>query len=169
MAFHQPLVPVLPVARELFSKTKLIVSKNAAQADPRPPFNKKLTLRGKKTATDTTIREKQSRRSSSSSGPGAPTPSNILTGMVLTDEPEALVQDYDNPVHDDSKKNRHHRRPRLLSVFNRGKSGTPSLRLPLPSVSSLLQGTEFPVDRSPEQAEHRSSEDSLGHKSLDLA
>ncbi|KAF8845847.1 hypothetical protein BDN67DRAFT_961498 [Paxillus ammoniavirescens] len=151
MAFHQPLVPVLPVARELFSKTKLIASKNAAQADPRPPLNKKFTLRGKKTATDTTIREKQPRRSSSSSSPSVPTPSNNLTGMALTDEPEALVQDYDDPVHDDSKKNRHHRRPRLLSVFNRGKGETRSLRLSLPS------------------AEHRSSEDSLGHNSLDLA
>ncbi|KIL00625.1 hypothetical protein PAXRUDRAFT_821523 [Paxillus rubicundulus Ve08.2h10] len=151
MAFHQPLVPVLPVARELFSKTKLIASKNAAQADPRPPLNKKFTLRGKKTATDTTIREKRPRRLSSSSGPSVPTPSNNLTGIVLTDEPEASMQDHDNPEHDDSRKNCHHRRPRLLSVFNRGKSETRSLRLPLPS------------------AEHRSSEDSLGHNSLDLA
>ncbi|PBK72706.1 hypothetical protein ARMSODRAFT_953107 [Armillaria solidipes] len=30
MAFHQPLVPVLPVAREIFSKTKWIATKNAA-------------------------------------------------------------------------------------------------------------------------------------------
>lgn len=30
MALHQPLVPVLPVARELFSKTKWITAKGRA-------------------------------------------------------------------------------------------------------------------------------------------
>ncbi|KAJ6628726.1 golgi-body localization protein domain-containing protein [Mycena sp. CBHHK59/15] len=39
MAFHQPLVPVLPVARELISKTKWIANKGTGQTDmqPAPP------------------------------------------------------------------------------------------------------------------------------------
>jgi len=145
MAFHQPLVPVLPVARELFSKTKLIASKSAIQVDPRPPSHKRFILRGKKTATDATIREKPSRRSSSSGGScSILTPSNHLTGTMtgtmLTDEPEAVEQD------DDSSKTRKYSRPRFLSVFNRNKSELRSL--PLPS------------------AERRASEDSMGDTNL---
>ena len=33
MAFHQPLLPVLPVAKELLSKTKWTTSKNASVHD----------------------------------------------------------------------------------------------------------------------------------------
>ncbi|KAF9226562.1 hypothetical protein BS17DRAFT_728145 [Gyrodon lividus] len=151
MAFHQPLVPVLPVARELFSKTKLIASKSAIQVDPRPS-HKKFTLRGKRTTTDATIREKRPRRSSSSSGaPNVHIPSNNLTGIVFTDEPGPLAMDPGGPERDDSRKGRQHGRPRLLSVFNRGKGETRSPRLPFPG------------------AEHPSSEDSLRHASLDLA
>ncbi|KAG8218593.1 hypothetical protein J3R82DRAFT_4234 [Butyriboletus roseoflavus] len=67
MAFHQPLVPVLPVARELFSKTKLIPSKNTSQNESRSS-SKKFILRGKKNVGEATTRDHASRRSSSSGG-----------------------------------------------------------------------------------------------------
>ncbi|KAF9247308.1 golgi-body localization protein domain-containing protein [Melanogaster broomeanus] len=83
MAFHQPLVPVLPVARELFSKTKLIASKSAVQVDPPSSSHKRFILRGKKRATDATIQEKPQRRSSSSGGSSSVlTPSNSLAGTM---------------------------------------------------------------------------------------
>ncbi|KIJ70055.1 hypothetical protein HYDPIDRAFT_121417 [Hydnomerulius pinastri MD-312] len=125
MAFHQPLVPVLPVARELFSKTKLIASKNAPQMDSRPTGNKKLTLRGKRTITDATIRETRPRRSSSSGGAsGGLSPNKSLTGTILSDEPESVEQEPDS-----TERARHQGRKRLLSVFTRGKGAARSLPL----------------------------------------
>lgn len=37
VAFHQPLIPVLPVARELFSKTKLIAASKSQSRPSTPP------------------------------------------------------------------------------------------------------------------------------------
>ncbi|KAF8138424.1 golgi-body localization protein domain-containing protein [Boletus edulis] len=137
MAFHQPLVPVFPVARELFSKTKFIPSKNASQNDSRPS-SKKLTLRGKKNVADSTIRDSSPRRSSSSGGaPSAFALGNSLTGTTLVNEPEATGV---GPL--DLGGKRQHSRPRLLSVFVRGKNAT---------RSALLSS----------QAEHSSSGDFL--------
>lgn len=44
---HQPLVPVLPVARELLSKTKWIASRGAAQIDAQTPSKAPKLLRAK--------------------------------------------------------------------------------------------------------------------------
>ncbi|EEB92855.1 hypothetical protein MPER_08573, partial [Moniliophthora perniciosa FA553] len=50
MALHQPLVPVLPVARELISKTKWIASKGghslAEHSTPKPPRLKSISIPG---------------------------------------------------------------------------------------------------------------------------
>ncbi|KAF8556963.1 hypothetical protein OG21DRAFT_1435884 [Imleria badia] len=127
MAFHQPLVPVLPVARELFSKTKLIPSKNASQNDPRPS-SKKFILRGKKNVANATIRDDAPRRSSSSGGaPSAPDLGNSLTG-TLVNEPEATG--LDQPEQEYPGRKRPQARPRLLSMFARGKHETHSASLP---------------------------------------
>jgi len=126
MAFHQPLVPVLPVARELFSKTKFIPSKSTSQNDPRPS-SRKFILRGKK--TDATIRGLALRRSSSNEGihGDALTLDNNLTGVVLVDEPESAELD---SLEESLGMKRQQRRPRLLSMFGRGKHEGRSVSLP---------------------------------------
>ena len=130
MAFHQPLVPVLPVARELFSKTKLIPSRNAPQNDSRAP-SKKFALRGKKNIDNATIRAS---RGSSSNGGAPSTLALSLTGAALVDEPEATGLDL--LEHEDPGRKRQQSRPRLLSVFVRGKNEIRSTSLP--SVSSFF-------------------------------
>jgi len=134
MAFHQPLVPVLPVARELFSKTKLFPSRNASQNDPRPS-SKKFVLRGKKNVANATIRDHAPRRSSSSSGtPRTLAPGNSLTGTTFVDEPEATG--LDPPEQEDLVRKRQQVRPRLLGVFAHGKNEARSESLP--SVSPFF-------------------------------
>ncbi|KAG6336850.1 hypothetical protein ID866_2246 [Astraeus odoratus] len=121
MAFQQPLVPVLPVARELFSKTKLIASKSATQLDPRPSSNR-ITRRGRSTATDDTVREKRPRRSSSSSNVQSAEPAltGSVIGLPVTEEPETI--DEENIVNERDPGNSYPRgRTRLLSVFSRNK------------------------------------------------
>ncbi|KAH0839883.1 hypothetical protein J3R83DRAFT_834 [Lanmaoa asiatica] len=131
MAFHQPLVPVLPVARELFSKTKLIPSKNASQNDSRPS-SKKFIPRGKKNIVDATIRDHVPRRSSSSGGAPSTLTLGNLTGTTLVNEPEAAGQD---PPEQDLGRKRQQSRPRLLSVFARGKNEPCSESLPSDSLA----------------------------------
>lgn len=144
MAFHQPLVPVLPVARELFSKTKLIASKNTSQNDPRSS-SKKFIIRGKKNVTDATIRENHTlRRSSSNEGSHGDTltADNDLTEMVLVGEPESA--ELDLIEQEDLGTKRQQRRPRLLSVFGLlGKHEARSVSLPSVSffLSTLLSQT----------------------------
>ncbi|EIW82107.1 hypothetical protein CONPUDRAFT_81652 [Coniophora puteana RWD-64-598 SS2] len=75
MAFHQPLVPVLPVARELFSKTKLIASRGASQLDPTGSMK---AMREKETME----RGRQLKPVESSRG--------SITGVALADEPSGI-------------------------------------------------------------------------------
>lgn len=134
MAFHQPLVPVLPVARELFSKTKLIPSKSASQNDTRPS-SKKFILRGKKNVANAAIRDHAPRRSSSSGGPSALAFDNSLIGTTLVDEPE--VARLEPPEQECPTGKRQQGRPRLLSVFARGKHEAHSAALPNVSLFFL--------------------------------
>lgn len=135
MAFHQPLVPVLPVARELFSKTKLFPSRNALQNDSRPS-SKKFVLRGKKNVADATIRDHAPRRSSSSgSTPRTLPPGNSLTGTTFVDEPEATGPN--PPEQEDPVRKRQQVRPRLLSMFVHGKNVASGESLPSVSSSFL--------------------------------
>ncbi|KAG1752693.1 golgi-body localization protein domain-containing protein [Suillus paluster] len=113
IALHQPLVPVFPVARELFSKTKLTASKNVSQLDPRPP-RKILKLKPKRTDTNSAAPPTRPRRSSSS----GTNPSRFI-GMSLTDEPTVMDELTLSPTVPDI--NRPSSRARLLSVFNRGR------------------------------------------------
>jgi hypothetical protein len=91
MALHQPLVPVLPVARELFSKTKLLASKGTKaiqsshfsdqEAAPSVPnlgalilqpstqTSLPVTMEAQPTANETDLAEARRRKKSLFSGP----------------------------------------------------------------------------------------------------
>ncbi|KAG2152335.1 golgi-body localization protein domain-containing protein [Suillus cothurnatus] len=112
IALHQPLIPVFPVARELFSKTKLTASKSVSQLDPRPP-RKILKLKSKRTDINSTAAPARPRTSSSC----GINPSRFI-GMSLTDEPTDMDELTPAPVPDI---NRSSSRARLLSVFNRSR------------------------------------------------
>ncbi|KAG1892357.1 golgi-body localization protein domain-containing protein, partial [Suillus subluteus] len=113
IALHQPLVPVFPVARELFSKTKLTASKSVSQLDPRPP-RKILKLKPKRTDTNSTAAPA---RPGTSSSCGA-NPSRFV-GMSLTDEPTDMDESTPAPTVPDIS--RPSSRARLLSVFSRSR------------------------------------------------
>lgn len=122
MAFQQPLIPVLPVARELFSKTKLIASKGATRADSRLSPSINTANRSKYTAKDDTVRGKRPRRSSSSTRPGGSEASTIsMTGLPLSEEGEVTTEQTSVGITRDTSSNNSRGRTRLLSVFSRGK------------------------------------------------
>ncbi|KAH7887657.1 golgi-body localization protein domain-containing protein [Phlebopus sp. FC_14] len=139
MAFHQPLVPVLPVARELFSKTKLVAFKGATQLDPRPSIKKPSIRRGR-TATEDTVRGRPRKLSPSSGALSERHAANSMTGTALFDEPEVLEKE---PSTSDAGGNRHPTRTRLLSIFNRDKPRPSAQSLPpLPSNMEYLPSTD---------------------------
>jgi hypothetical protein len=124
MAFHQPLVPVLPVARELFSKTKWIASKGTEELEYHKPPSKSPHLKASK---DIDIDEDD--RHSNPSGEMSVTrnmqPAHawkktshrrvdssvaLITPTSLTNEPEPL---------DGIEISRPSSRNRVLSVFTR--------------------------------------------------
>lgn len=113
IALHQPLVPVFPVARELFSKTKLTASKSVSQLDPRAP-RKIMKLKPKRTDTNSTAAPARPRTSSSC----GTNPSRFI-GMSLTDEPTDMDESTPAPPVPDI--NRPSSRARLLSVFSRSR------------------------------------------------
>ncbi|KAH7921808.1 hypothetical protein BV22DRAFT_1114199 [Leucogyrophana mollusca] len=134
MAFHQPLVPVLPVARELISKTKWIASKSASQLEPRVTSTKALRLKGRKEGHRTLTQSQRSRTASPHrqtlptlprGDADAESSELSVMGMTLTDEPEPLDQPEvggSRRTSGDSVNPRS--RSRLLSVFGRGRKGT---------------------------------------------
>src|ERR1700761_2092712 len=93
MAFHQPLVPVLPVARELISKTKWIANKNNGQdiyASPSPqkmPRAKALTHTDNDGAESERSQSPHPRWRKSRKKTDSPTPA-ILPEATFTSEPE---------------------------------------------------------------------------------
>jgi hypothetical protein len=122
MAFHQPLVPVLPVARELLSKTRWTSSKSTAQ----PHDNPLRLLHPRIFATDDDHRlnsihveplkkpetpAKTSRRNPSKNSKDT---SLVLTSLPLTAEPEAMIEP-DNPGSPD----RGAGRKRVKSLFSK--------------------------------------------------
>jgi hypothetical protein len=123
MAFHQPLVPVLPVARELLSKTRWTSSKSTNQ----PHDNPLRLLHPRLLATDDDHRlnsmihvqplkkpetpAKTSRRNPSKNSKDTPL---VLTSLPLTAEPEAMIEP-DNP----SSPDRGTGRKRVKSLFSK--------------------------------------------------
>ncbi|KAI6047410.1 golgi-body localization protein domain-containing protein [Pisolithus marmoratus] len=131
MALQQPLIPVLPVARELFSKTKLIASKGTTRLDSRSSPTVKPVHGSKSTARGDTIRDKRPRGSSSGApGEGSET-STISIGLQVSEEGEAITT---TAIPRGRGSNNSRGRTRLLSVFSRSKSAVGSSSLS-PSVS----------------------------------
>ncbi|EGO01866.1 hypothetical protein SERLA73DRAFT_71025 [Serpula lacrymans var. lacrymans S7.3] len=122
VALHQPLVPVLPVARELISKTKWIASKNASQLDPSTPYAK--LARGKAKTDLTPYRlSTSSQKAPPRQGEKEDIASSSITAIPFTDEPEP-IDDWDTsaPSRSSGESSRPHSRARMLSFFTGGSS-----------------------------------------------
>lgn len=133
MAFHQPLLPVLPVARELISKTKWIASsssKGPSQIDSKgpPPQLPRAKLLSEDDDTKLELVQDRTQRARSKSphrgwrrGTSrkleAATPPSFTT-FPLTDEPDSLTLD-------ESEKS--NSRKRLKSLFTRVPKKSDSL------------------------------------------
>lgn len=132
MAFHQPLVPVLPVARELISKTKWIAS---SKGGPDPETEDQLTRAEVRVTKGDTIPS----RGNTLTPPPRRGWSNLLrkkaepppikfTSAPLSVEPESLEND--------GSQDQLSSRTRVLSLFSR-TSSRPT-RTDSSGVSSLL-------------------------------
>ncbi|KAK7060549.1 Protein SABRE [Paramarasmius palmivorus] len=139
MALHQPLVPVLPVARELISKTKWIASKGGhslveGNALPKPPRLKTITSAQPESARSS---EEATDENPSPDTPQDPQP---RTGMrwkktsrrapdavFFTDKITAEPENYQSNTQIEPQ-GRH----RVLSLFSRSssRSGTSDTSLP---------------------------------------
>jgi hypothetical protein len=129
MAFHQPLLPVLPVARELISKTKWIASstKTAPQIDakgppPRLPRAKVLSVDDNSKLD--TVHKPRPKSKSPHRGwrkgvrRKAEPPLPHITTLPLTDEPESFeVEEEERPTRSASRK-------RMMSLFTRRPSSS---------------------------------------------
>ncbi|KAK7470536.1 Protein SABRE [Stygiomarasmius scandens] len=133
MAFHQPLVPVLPVARELISKTKWIASKGTEEAETQKPPPKQSSSKD----AGQVEKETEEGRLSVSSNESLPvtnsspahawkkashrkldTSATTITPSPLNSEPET----FDSEAVTSRPTNRN----RVLSVFRRKTSRTPT-------------------------------------------
>ena len=146
MAFHQPLLPVLPVARELLSKTKWIASSSKVppQIDfkgppPRLPRAKVLSVDDDTKLDFVQSKTERARSKSPHRGWGigsrrkveATTPPNF-TNLPLADEPDSLSAD---------ESERPKSRKRLKRLFTRGP--TVSNLLTMMRLSNVLMGWVF--------------------------
>ena len=128
MAFHQPLVPVLPVARELLAKTKWTASSKVQPHDS--PM--RLLHPSRMLATDDdqrlnwTLSERKTEMSTKSSWRQALRSNKDypkLTSLPLTAEPEAI--DIEQPSGANERRNGRKRVKSLFSKRNSSKSKGP--------------------------------------------
>jgi hypothetical protein len=118
MAFHQPLVPVLPVARELISKTKWIANKSTGQdidalaSPPKMSRTKMITFGAEEDGAESD-RSHSPHNRWRKSRKKMETPPVILPGAPFTNEPET---DGSRPPS----------RNRMFSLFDRRTKMTPS-------------------------------------------
>jgi len=153
MAFQQPLLPVLPVARELISKTKWMSSSKGvlqiAAGGPPPKLPRAKVLSVDDDSRLELVRASRNTRKKSSKSPGRvwrkgirrkPESTLPITDLPITDEPESLNVEDDQPIRPTSRK-------RVMSLFSRGGS---SSKLDFMSSSATL--------RHPDQA----SSDTIG-------
>lgn len=129
MAFHQPLLPVLPVARELISKTKWIASssKTAPQVDikgPPPKLPRAKVLSVDDNSKLELVHKSQPKSKSPHRGwrkavrKKTEPPIPHITTLPLTDEPESFeVEEEERPTRPASRK-------RMMSLFVRRPSSS---------------------------------------------
>lgn len=114
MVFHQPLIPVLPVAKELISKTKWTSSKTGIQSHEHPlqllhpgvlasDNDSRLTLRRSGSSTTSVPQSRSSVGAQSRDDAGS-------TSVPVTTEPDRLIE---NPKLSTTRK-------RMRSLFGKG-------------------------------------------------
>ena len=120
---HQPLVPVLPVARELISKTKWIASKGAVQLDTQNP-GKLLHAKGEGAdkPSSESVRLHSNHRWSKRSALGEDMPPS---GLILTAEPESVLPDACNLSGGDRVSSPPKLRSRMFNILHRKTSLRP--------------------------------------------
>ena len=129
---HQPLVPVLPVARELISKTKWIASRGTVHVDPHTP-SKTPKLPSTKDGTEGSS-DIPRKRSQSTPGhrplpqKGSKLPTSLITSDEMTSEPECIAPDDipDNHSDDEWEARAPKSRSRILKIFHHNLSRTPT-------------------------------------------
>ncbi|KAG5725006.1 UPF0648 protein C3H5.09c [Termitomyces sp. T112] len=144
MAFHQPLLPVFPVARELISKTKLLSysSKTITPSDVKGPPPKLGRARALSGDDDLKRERSQPRGKSKSPSRGRRIASSRnsklippIASLPFSDEPESFVQgssaiEVEKPSRSDTG------RKRMMSFFNkRGATKGSSGSLDDPSIA----------------------------------
>jgi hypothetical protein len=123
MVFHQPLIPVLPVARELISKTKWIGSKGSRMdAHGHSDSSKSAQAKTNEAKLSTILLSKRSpspyreprrvlhRKADSSSS---------FASSPMTSEPEPMDSE-DCDSHDNKTLSARKARPRVFSIFRHG-------------------------------------------------
>jgi hypothetical protein len=125
MAFHQPLLPVLPVAKELLSKTKWTTSKNAPVHDsPLKLLHPRMLVADDESRLEWLKNEGSSMKVSAGQNRGAktpvksakaPEPPKILTSKPLSSEPQSINDQSEVPAPSS-------KRSRVKSLFSRHKS-----------------------------------------------
>ncbi|KAG6873749.1 hypothetical protein C0995_011568 [Termitomyces sp. Mi166 len=129
MVFHQPLLPVLPVARELISKTKWIPSSSRTTTPfdykgPPPKLDRARVLSGDDNSNLVRPRSRKSKSPSrgrriASSRKLEPT-SPPITSLPFSDEPESFVQGSASVVEVEKPSRSNTGRKRMMSLFKRG-------------------------------------------------
>lgn len=127
MAFHQPLVPVIPVARELISKTKWMASKTHLEPNASPPKRHRIKAAppdnvendthlqsGKNTRARTPSPHRTLKKLLRPRPQTPPPPLPHFTPGPITSEPEPLEEE------GQGRPGRPNARSRVLSIFHRG-------------------------------------------------
>jgi len=166
MAFQQPLVPVLPVARELISKTKWIAPRHHSTHDERSGSPSLLSFHGRNTGMSS-MPSSRSTIAASSSTLGTTetkrgrsffnlhkTPAPIVA-EDLTAEPEPLPE-----ASTESVSGRRKGRPRVLSVFRRRHAT--GLRSSMDSDISTTSTASLAASTNSHPSVHHSREGSDG-------
>jgi hypothetical protein len=153
MAFHQPLVPVLPVAKELFSKTKWLAlpkgpaNEEGAQTHHVAGGTKLLSSHASEqsvsseqaSVSDTNLIRSPSpiRGWKKTSARKLNSPSPLVSGVPFTDEPESMIAE-GRPSPPKSRNRMKSLFSRSSSRSNKSVSSTVSISNPLPLPWHLL-------------------------------
>jgi hypothetical protein len=118
MALHQPLIPVLPVARELFTKTKWIARKGGHLLDFHDP-SEDATLDAARRASQNSRRSFGARTHSTTSAQMVPSISEPMTVRTTSPDPMDVPQ----------KSIGHQKMRRFLRLTKRNVDNNDSVRL----------------------------------------